>query len=103
MAADIRLKAHAGRETLAPRILQPVRSQVTFFVADRKREGMVVNVRLAAAHPLHELRSLLERRIALTKEIGLGDADLFQCGTNRRPGAFADANRRLQARFDESD
>src|SRR5258708_5088231 len=64
---------------------------------------MVVSVRIAAVHPLDEMRSLLEGRIALTEKIGFGDADLFQCGSNRRPGAFTDANGRLPARLDEGD
>src|SRR4029077_20647373 len=98
-----RLKAHAGRETLAAWILEPVRSQVMLFIAGRPRERMVVGVRIAAIHPLHEMRSWLEGRIALTEKINLGDADLFQGGSNRRPRAFADADRRLPARLDEGD
>ncbi len=60
MTADAGLKAQAIREALAPRIFEPIRSEVTFFVAHRQRKGMVVGVRMAAVHPSHELRALLE-------------------------------------------
>jgi len=43
---------------------------------------------------------LLERRIA-HEEVSFGDSDLFQRGTDRRPRAFADADRRLLAGFDD--
>src|SRR5258706_3284522 len=60
MTAEACLKAHAVRESLVPRIFQPIRSEVAFFVAYRQRKWMVVGVRIASVHPSHELRALLE-------------------------------------------
>src|SRR5882757_3151910 len=103
LSTNSRLKAHAVCKALVARILQPVSGEITFFVADWQRKGMVVSVRLATVRPLHELRPLLERCVTRTEKIRFGYADLFQGGTECWPGAFADANRRLLARFDERD
>ena len=101
-AADVRLEAHAFRKRLTARILQPIRREIPFFVTRRQRKWMVVGIRVAAVHPLQELRSLLERRIAGAQKIGFRDPDLPQRGTNRRPGTLAHADGRLLLRLDET-
>src|SRR4029077_11665781 len=48
-------------------------------------------------------RALFEGGVAFAQKIGFGHTDLLQCGANRRPGPFANADWGLQPRLDERD
>src|SRR5258708_8702354 len=51
MTAEACLKAHAVRESLLPRIFQPIRSEVAFFVASRPRKRLVVGFAITSLPP----------------------------------------------------
>src|ERR1700682_4890972 len=64
---------------------------------------MIIEVRWLTGYPTRKLGPLLERGIAFTEKIGFRHTHLFQCGTHRRPGTFADADRADGIALDQLD
>ena len=64
---------------------------------------MDVLVVVALPGPGGEPGALLEARLALPQQVGLGQADLLQRHAHRRPGALADADDGDVRRLDQDD
>src|SRR4051812_21585452 len=64
---------------------------------------MVVTIILLARGPAGKARALLERGIAITEQIGLRNAHLFQRGAQGGPGALAHADDLDVGRLDQRD
>jgi hypothetical protein len=102
LRAQVRLEAHQVGKRHVGVSRQPGRRQGGLGVALGQHERVEVVVRRAAVDPAVESRALLERRIAVAEQVGLGHAHAAQGVAHGRPGAFAHPDgadvRRLQQR-----
>ena len=83
--------------------MQPIGRHIRFAKALRQHQRMVIEIVGSAIHPTGKLSALFKSGVTLADKLGFTDAKCQQRAAHRRPGAFADANRRHAGGFNQND
>ena len=84
-------------------LVEPEPGQVEIGILGRKTERVNIPMIAVDVRPVDEPGALLEARVAVPEQAGLGYPDRLQRLAHRRPGALTDADRRDVGRLDQHD